>query len=1049
MTEKKEILLIPYAHLDTQWRWEYPTTIKKYIKRTLEKNINLFVKYPEYRFNFTGAIRYAMMKEYYPEEFEKVKTYINEDRWYFIGTCLDETDALIPSVESMIRNILYGDRWAMEEFGKSSRDYVIPDCFGFPSNMPTILVHCGINGFSTQKLTWGSAVGIPFEIGIWKGPDGSELVCAFNPGAYNSHLLKPIYKNKKRLDKLKKLGEKNGVWKSYQYYGVGDIGGAPSEKSVLRAIESIKYAEENNTWYSVRQGSSDQFFSEITEQEKIKMDHYQGDLLLINHSAGILTSAAIMKRWNRKNEVLAFAAEVAAITALYVAGSPYPNDKIKSAWYKVIGNQMHDILPGTSTPIAYEYSQNDEIVALNTWNAILEDAALSIAPYVKGEGNILLFNPLGEFRNDAIDIELPNWDNSKGKNAEILNAEGKSLPVQIKKNDKGLFQATFIPELLPLSWSRFSIKSGDGSKDLVIDDAVTLVSDEKGYRLENSFYRILVSKDGIIESILHKTLDKELLKKPLAYELQKEKPSLFPAWNMDWNDRKKEPFLRIERGGEVSLVEEGPLRSTIRITTTYNSSKFVKEISLSKGSQVVNFTERINWKETGFSLKLALNANMNKPDITYNWETSRIKRGLNHEKQFEMPSRYWVDMSEDSWGISIIEDSKYGYDHPHHDTLRMTLLYTPAIHDLRGFWDQKYQDWGEHTICYGIVGHEGDFRETDHLAKRLNQKIRSFNITNDLSSGPKYDISLFEVSSKQLGILAVKKAEDTEGILLRVYERVGQSLNTELIFKSEIQSVKQVNGLEEFQKDIKFSGNKFAINMEANEIHSYIIELKDRKKLNSIKQESLKLEYNSKLIGDKKDNHAIFPTEITPAKVDSGAILYNLAVDKELNALQCRGQKISIPQGYNTLSVLISSKEDGLTSFTWLDADGSQLNEVNHHISAMTNYLGQWDTRTWKKKPKRHLKYKRDYVWLNKCTGVKPGYVKRDRLEWYATHTYKNGKIQPYHYGYFYTINLEIPKNAKSLVLSNDPNIYIMAVTASQQMIRIQNNQYLRDKFDF
>jgi len=199
MMTEKIFFLIPYSHLDTQWRWEFPTTIKKYIKRTLEKNIYLFEKYPEHRFNFTGAIRYAMMKEYYPDLFQKVKTYIHEGRWNFVGTCLDETDALIPSVESMIRNILYGDRWAKEELGKSSRDYVIPDCFGFPCNMPSVLRHCGIRGFSTQKLTWGSAVGIPFEIGIWKGPDGSELVCALNPGAYNSHLLRPIYKNKKRL----------------------------------------------------------------------------------------------------------------------------------------------------------------------------------------------------------------------------------------------------------------------------------------------------------------------------------------------------------------------------------------------------------------------------------------------------------------------------------------------------------------------------------------------------------------------------------------------------------------------------------------------------------------------------------------------------------------------------------------------------------------------------------------------------------------------------------------------------------------------------------
>jgi len=227
MPIKKEIFLIPYAHLDTQWRWEYPTTINKYIKNTLEENIRLFEKYPaEHRFNFTGALRYQMMKEYYPEQFEKVKQYIKEGRWSFTGSCLDETDTLTPSVESMIRNILYGDRWAKAEFGENEdRTHMIPDCFGFPANMPSVLAHCGIKGFHTQKLTWNSAVGIPFEIGIWEGPDGNGIVSALNPGSYVAPLIPPVHRSPRRLKRLEKLGEKNGIWKSFQYYGVGDIGG--------------------------------------------------------------------------------------------------------------------------------------------------------------------------------------------------------------------------------------------------------------------------------------------------------------------------------------------------------------------------------------------------------------------------------------------------------------------------------------------------------------------------------------------------------------------------------------------------------------------------------------------------------------------------------------------------------------------------------------------------------------------------------------------------------------------------------------------------------
>ncbi len=474
MINKKEIFLVPYAHLDTQWRWEYPTTIKKYIKNTMEANIYLFDKYPEHRFNFAGAIRYAMMKEYYPEQFKKVKNYIEEGRWNFAGTCLEETDPLTPSVESMIRNILYGDRWAKKEFGKSSRDYLLPDCFGFPANMPTVLTHCGLQGFSTQKLTWGSAVGIPFEIGLWKGPDGSELLSALNPGEYVAHLNQPVQSDHKQLQKLNALGTKNGIWKCFQYYGTGDIGGAPTEGSVKQAIESIQQTAKEDSEIVVKQGSPDEFYSEITEQEKEKMDRYSGDLLLVNHSAGTLGSAAIMKRWNRKNEQMAFAAELAAVMALSIAGIPYPNEKIKSAWSRIIGNQMHDILPGTSTPIAYEFSHNDEVTALNTWTTIIQDSATAISPFVEGNGEILLFNPVGESRKDGVDIELLEWDEKNNSHAMILDAEGNSLPLQVIKNAMGKFQATFIPELKPFSWSRFSVSINETVNMDSIPNAVSL-----------------------------------------------------------------------------------------------------------------------------------------------------------------------------------------------------------------------------------------------------------------------------------------------------------------------------------------------------------------------------------------------------------------------------------------------------------------------------------------------------------------------------------------------------------------------------------------------
>ncbi|HEX6739720.1 MAG TPA: alpha-mannosidase, partial [Vicinamibacteria bacterium] len=172
LTKEPTLYVVGYAHLDTQWRWEYPRTIAEFLPKTMRDNFALFEKYPGYVFNFSGSRRYAMMKEYYPAEYERLKQYVAAGRWFPSGSSVDETDVNSPSAESIVRQILYGTRDFRREFGKSSAEYMLPDCFGFPASLPSILAHMGLQGFSTQKLSWGSAAGIPFNVGFWEGPDG-------------------------------------------------------------------------------------------------------------------------------------------------------------------------------------------------------------------------------------------------------------------------------------------------------------------------------------------------------------------------------------------------------------------------------------------------------------------------------------------------------------------------------------------------------------------------------------------------------------------------------------------------------------------------------------------------------------------------------------------------------------------------------------------------------------------------------------------------------------------------------------------------------------
>src|SRR6202047_2876034 len=199
LSKQPTLFVVGYAHLDTEWRWEYPKVINEYLRNTLQDNFKLIDKYPHYIFNFSGANRYRLMKEYYPADFEKLRQLVKEGRWFPAGSSMEEGDVNTPSAETIIRQILYGNDWFRKEFGKASAEYMLPDCFGFPSSLPTILAHSGVKGFSTQKLVWGSSApgggpesrektpeGTPFNVGVWVGTGGESVLAGLNPGAYSS-----------------------------------------------------------------------------------------------------------------------------------------------------------------------------------------------------------------------------------------------------------------------------------------------------------------------------------------------------------------------------------------------------------------------------------------------------------------------------------------------------------------------------------------------------------------------------------------------------------------------------------------------------------------------------------------------------------------------------------------------------------------------------------------------------------------------------------------------------------------------------------------------
>src|SRR6202162_2297680 len=527
LTKQPTLYVVGYAHLDTQWRWEYPQTIREYLSKTLRNNFALADKYPHYIFNFSGANRYRLMKEYYPADFARLKQYVAAGRWFPAGSSMEEGDVNSPNAESIFRQILYGNNFFRREFGTASSEYMLPDCFGFPASLPSILHHAGIKGFSTQKLSadWQPAPhvggpdspektpeGIPFNVGIWEGTDGSTVIAALNPLTYGSQVsydlrkkLPPppppdpnltaqenAFRARPKEDWVKRIqinGDITGIKADYHYVGTGDIGGAPNESSV-KLMEAIVTKSKTvipapparpREWESdeepgVAQSApaqvgdgpirvvwsrADQMFEDILKCCKPdRMPRYKGDLELINHSAGSLTSEAYQKRWIRKNELLADAAEMASAAAAWLGGRTYPQQRLNAAWTLVMGGQFHDILPGTATPKAFEFAWNDDIIAMNQFASVLTSATEAVASAMNTQTQgtpIVVYNPLNVEREDIVEAHI-QFPNGIPRSVRVTGPEGKEVPAQVSGENNKMAKVIFLAHVPSVGFAVFDVQ---------------------------------------------------------------------------------------------------------------------------------------------------------------------------------------------------------------------------------------------------------------------------------------------------------------------------------------------------------------------------------------------------------------------------------------------------------------------------------------------------------------------------------------------------------------------------------------------------------------
>ncbi len=1048
LSRQKVLFAVGYAHLDTQWRWDYQKTIKEYIWNTMVDNFALFEKYPGYVFNFSGANRYRMMKEYYPKEYAKVKDYVVRGRWFPSGSSMEENDVMVPSFESIIRQILYGTEYFKKEFGFSSKEYMLPDCFGFPASLPSILAHCGLKGFSTQKLTWGSAVGVPFNVGTWYGPDGQFVVAALNPGDYTGKITGDLTRHPTWRLRVSENGQKYGVYGDYMYFGTGDVGGAPDENSVRNLVLSLESSQQSDL--KVVSARADEFFLNLNEAQKKRLPTYSGEFLLTNHSAGSITSQAAMKRWNRKNEFLGYSAEAAAVVADWLGGASYNREKINEAWRLVLGAQFHDILPGTSIPRAYEFSWNDEFLAANQFSAVLVDSAGAVIraldTRVKGYP-VVVYNPLAFDREDVVEAEL-----ELPQSAEYLRVfapDGREVPSQILGKNEHTVRLIFLAAVPSVGFSVYDVRPSSEPCRLATGLKVS------PNHLENSRYLVKLNREGEVSSIFDKKARRELLASSARLSFHHEKPQQWPAWNMDWEDRMKPPSGYVTGPARVFVVENGPARVAIEIEREARGSKFVQYIRLAAGAagDRLEFYNLIDWATRESSLKAAFPLTVSNPLATYNWGLGTIQRGNNDPKKFEVPSHLWFDLTDKrgGYGVSILEDCKYGSDKPADNMLRLTLLYTPGVRSWPG--EQATQDFGRHEIMYAIYGHQGDWRQggTGQQALRLNQPLLAFQtVSHEGSLGQ--NVSFLRVSHDNLHISAIKKAENSDEVIIRLVETKGQSLKkATLSFLTGISAAREVNGLEEEIGPAVVREGKLVFDLNPFGIKTFALKLLPiASQLTPPLSVPVELPYNVDVFSHDQNRQdgafdssgRSFPAEWVPDTIVTDSLSFKLGprTDGARNAVACEGQEIEIPDGkFNRLYILAAAAEENQKG---LFRVGEKNVEIP--VAYWSGFIGQWDNRTWAEGPAGKIDFDREkYTY----TGVVPGYTRQDNVAFFTTHLHHPVEgNEAYIYGYMLKYAVELPAGARTVKLPVNPAIKILAMTVAWN--ENDNSRPARNLFD-
>jgi alpha-mannosidase len=707
--------------------------------------------YPEYKFICSQAQQYAWVKELAPRLYERIQQKVREGQWEVAGSMWVEADCNITGGESLVRQILYGKRFWMQEFGIETVDLWLPDVFGYAACLPQILKKAGVHYFMTQKISWNQVNKFPHHTFWWQGIDGTRIFTHFPPAdTYNGNMTP-----REVMYHVRNFREHDRATRALYIYGYGDGGGGPTAQMLeyarrLRDVEGMP---------RVTLEFARDFFAKA-EAEAKDLPVWVGELYLELHR-GTYTTQARNKRYNRKSEFLLREAEF--LSCVRPDGlSGYPARDLERAWKLVLLNQFHDIIPGSSVNEVYRDSERDYAEVQEVAQRIINDSLRALGERMNTEGMqtpVLVVRPTPP----PPSVQLAAVPLPEGQTPRSVHYGGTTLPVQIVK--EGLERVALIEDWCAsagYSCTVYDLRDEPcaGTNPFTVSPRV----------LDNGVLRIEFDTQGLIERIYDRENGREVLasgEKGNQLQLFEDKPLFWDAWDIDiFYQEKGRVITELDA---VEVVETGPLRGAIRFTRTFGPSRIIQTVRLAKGSRRIDFVTEVDWYEEYKLLKVAFPVAVNSQRATYEIQYGHVERPTHYNTswdmaRFEVAAQKWVDLSEFGYGVALLNDCKYGHD-VFGNTLRLTLLRAPKAPDPEA-------DMGHHAFTYSLFPHAGSLQESGVIEEAycLNSPPRAMLLPAGQRGEKGVTEQFFWVDRNRVIIESVKKAEDEDAIIVRLYE---------------------------------------------------------------------------------------------------------------------------------------------------------------------------------------------------------------------------------------------------------------------------------------